>query len=80
MLIRDLYFTSGAHFCTPVKQLWRELKALSSICTWTLNTVCLARKVQQGFHFLLRLKRVKLPFPILSTFNKETVELHILQP
>ncbi len=42
--------------------------------TWSTNTISLFKKAQQRLHFLRRLKRARLPPPILTTFYRGTIE------
>ncbi|KAI4896109.1 hypothetical protein NFI96_008805 [Prochilodus magdalenae] len=42
--------------------------------TWSLNTSSIAKKAQQCFYFLQRLRKSHLPPPILTMFYRGTVE------
>ncbi|XP_073670671.1 uncharacterized protein [Paramisgurnus dabryanus] len=47
---------------------------ISDDLIWSVNTGTILKKAQQRLHFLWRLKRARLPSPILKTFYRGTVE------
>uniref|UniRef100_A0A3B1IU70 Reverse transcriptase domain-containing protein n=1 Tax=Astyanax mexicanus TaxID=7994 RepID=A0A3B1IU70_ASTMX len=47
---------------------------LADNLTWTLNTSSTAKKAQQRFYFLRKLRKARLPPPILTLFYRGTIE------
>ncbi|KAI5108018.1 gastrula zinc finger protein XlCGF28.1-like [Silurus meridionalis] len=47
---------------------------LADNLTWSLNTSFITKKAHQRLYFLKRLRKAHLPFPILTTFYRGTIE------
>ncbi|KAF7662782.1 hypothetical protein LDENG_00226130 [Lucifuga dentata] len=81
-IIIDFRRTQHSH--TPLLINNSAVEAVSSIkflgvqitdnLTWSLNTAALVKRAQQRLHFLRRMRRVRLPPPILTTFYRGTIE------
>ena len=42
--------------------------------TWSVNTATLVKRAQQSLHLLRRMRKALLPWPILTTFYRSTIE------
>ncbi|KAK3514351.1 hypothetical protein QTP70_015880 [Hemibagrus guttatus] len=68
--------------CSLTDPLWRSpIKStkflgvhLAENFTWSLNTTSISKKAQQRLYFLWRLRKARLPPPILTMFYRGTIE------